>query len=384
MSRELPRDLYRQVVEGVRERAVLLSLCLTSRALYLEASRALYAKIDLEGYRQISAAFWTFNSASRFVELVNELTLRVGKDYITLPFLTGQIVNAINRMCNLTLLGLTYLWPLSSSDMATSAPWAPSNEEHCLAWTCNLKLPNINSLSLQTGISMPIGELFGELPFPLPRLETNRPLSVAYIGGVESVRCERLYGSREEPLVHLRALEVLTLDTYVDNMITPNLDTLVYLYPSFRDPQVASEPILWYLIRGCFDQLQRLGPVYGEDLQSIPDLSRITKLTSVVFYLPFAAFRDFTASDAHQLAQRNPKLRRIGVLSTPSRFNLSKRARLWESRCGAASPTKGDLKDSWRLLASLRVGLPEWEATICNLLYDVHPSKFLAKVVDIA
>lgn len=385
MSRELPLDLYRQIVEEIREKADLLSLCLTSRALYLEASRALYAKIDLEGHAQISAALQTFNSTSRVVELVNELILRVGRDSIEFPLLTLQIVNAINRMCNLTRLELPYLWtsdPFETS--ATSAPWAPREERQRSAWTRNLKLPNINCLSLQTTIHRPVRELFAELPYPLPRLETNRPLSIAHIDGIERVRCERLYGSRAEPLMLLKALEVLTLDTYVANTITPNLDTLVYLYRGFSDHKLVSEPIFWHLESGNLNQLQRLGPVYGDNLQSIPNLSRITNLVSVVIYLPFIAFRDFAASHAHQLAQRNPKLRRIGLLSTTGQASGAMRARIWESGFGKSSSSESSSIESWWSPASFQFRLGEWEKMVCDLLYDIHPNNFVSELVDIA
>ncbi|CCA70943.1 hypothetical protein PIIN_04879 [Serendipita indica DSM 11827] len=135
MSRELPLDLYRQIVEEIREKADLLSLCLTSRALYLEASQALYAKVRLDDLEQISAIVWTFESTPRALELTLELNIRVRMHIAQFPQLAMQMIRAINRMGNLTPLELPELWIPDPFDVSKRAA------SFWLVQACKLNLP---------------------------------------------------------------------------------------------------------------------------------------------------------------------------------------------------------------------------------------------------
>ena len=112
--------------------------------------------------------------------------------------------------------------------------------------------------------------------------------------------------------------------------------------------------------------------------KSIPGLSRLTDLESVVICLPIIAFRDFAALHAEQWAQSNPKLQRIGLLTDIGQDGHIKRARIWECRTVGVSLSESE----WWSPATFRVQPEEWEMTICDLLYQVHPSRFLAELMD--
>ncbi|KAG8758356.1 hypothetical protein FRC14_000198 [Serendipita sp. 396] len=297
----------------------------------------------------------SLNSNSRLAQLVQSFALRTSSEFYDLSGLIAPLIGAIQLMVNLQRLELHYLW--------ASDPFVGDSTRYRggVAWTRSLRVPQISTLITETTITKPIGTLFGELPCPLPRLETRQPLNVSCIDGINTVCCERVYGRHMEPLRELKQLELRNLDTYPYNGPdwAPNLEAVAIV----TDP-AHSDGVEWDALSvhtGSLRKIRKIGPICHPSIAALtPELSGFQQLQMIVLVIPRIEYRDFMVTQAERMRTVAPALRCIVLAAQPNSGRHIKEVTIWEyEESGVAMPGE------W---TSRSESVEDWNSTALGLL----------------
>lgn len=158
-------------------------------------------------------------------------------------------------------MDLNYLW--------ASNPHAPSLKSRGgQAWTRTLKIPQVKTLCINTSTYRPFREIFGELAYPLPRLETIRPVHVSWIDGIAQLTCERIYGQTDIELNSLKVLEVYNLESFsLGRLMAPNLETVALVSGYLSPMSIGWES--WTTAVNCVKNVKKIGPIFFSDTKEV-------------------------------------------------------------------------------------------------------------------
>jgi hypothetical protein len=287
----LPIELFKQIIEDPDlDTFDLYNLCLVSRALLYETSPVLYHTIVLRGARRTKLAIETFISCPRVAKLVQVLITRKDPDFFDFGEVTSELSVAISKLVNLKELRLFYLW--------TASPYHEASQGAARSgWTRSLNLSHIQKLELATSLTRPLSELFGTLPAPLPSLDINRPVQVAFVQGVRHLRCERLYGNPRDPLVDLKHLVVANIDSFPigNEEWAPNFDSMAITgHPTYVQSCHWSR---WDRLAPMIKTVKKVGPIACKDAEDLNVISFSFNITQSAdksfshFWLPYRALK---------------------------------------------------------------------------------------------
>lgn len=160
---QLPAEIYGQIIEDCSlEKKDLLNLCLVAKVLSKEAYRVLYRCVIIKRISRLRRILYTLRSSpdlcTYLYTLIIDLPYNKHWDINYRP-----IVHAVDEMINLKRLHIS---------MVTKIKGADGNPGY-FTWTRELKLPQLESLSLRWNHIGSVKHIFAEITCPLPHLIIN-------------------------------------------------------------------------------------------------------------------------------------------------------------------------------------------------------------------